>query len=40
MSEEKKQTRIERFKEKCDINYNDLIVLPIKNTGIYKKIIK
>ena len=37
MSEEKKQTGVEKFKEKYGINYGDLIVLPIKNTGIYKQ---
>ena len=37
MSEEKKQTGVEKFKEKYGIDYNDLIVLPIKNTGIYKQ---
>jgi hypothetical protein len=37
MSEAKKQTGIEKFKEKYSINYDDLIILPIKNTGIYKQ---
>ena len=37
MSESNKQTGVEKFKEKYGINYNDLIVLPIKNTGIYKQ---
>lgn len=37
MSESNKQTGFEKFKEKYGIDYNDLIVLPIKNTGIYKQ---
>jgi hypothetical protein len=37
MSEENKQTGVEKFKEKYSIDYDDLIVLPIKNTEIYKQ---
>ena len=32
-----KQIGVEKFKEKYGIDYDDLIVLPIKNTGIYKQ---
>ncbi len=37
MSEANKQIGVEKFKEKYGIDYDDLIVLPIKNTGIYKQ---
>ena len=37
MSEAKKQTGIEKFKEKYGIDYDDLILLPIEKTGIYKQ---
>ncbi len=37
MSEANKQTGVEKFKEKYGIDYDELIVLPIKNTGIYKQ---
>jgi hypothetical protein len=37
MSSINKQTGVEKFKEKYGIDYDDLIVLPIKNTGIYKQ---
>ena len=32
-----KQTGIEKFKEKYGIDYYDLVILPIENTGIYKQ---
>ena len=37
MSKANKHTGEEKFKEKYGIDYDDLIVLPIKNTGIYKQ---
>jgi hypothetical protein len=37
MSEAKKQSGIEKFKEKYGIDYDDLILLPIEKTGIYKQ---
>jgi hypothetical protein len=37
MSSINTQTGLEKFKEKYGIDYDDLIVLPIKNTGIYKQ---
>ena len=37
MSEAKKPTGIEKFKEKYGIDYDDLILLPIEKTGIYKQ---